>query len=198
MLLRTPVWAGILAGILVAAPALREIFAANSPLLQAGRSRQADIPPADSTTNHPETDMKTFRLLLPLGLLFAAPAFAGNDYESCSTRMLAGRWMFATDVGHQALFPGSGDITAIGVFRIDRLGTVLDGVFDATVEKFRFLPDLSFSGSVVVNANCTGTLTFVTSAGTTRSDSIVVIGPGHIRGMSQDINNLWTYDMRRL
>lgn len=141
--------------------------------------------------------MKSFRRLLPLGLLFAAPAFAGNDYETCSTRMLAGRWMFATEVGKQAIFPG-GEITAIGVFRLDRQGTLLDGAFDATVEKFRFLQGVTFTGSVVVNANCTGTLTFVTSAGTTRTDSIVVLGPGHVRGMSQDINNLWTYDMRRL
>lgn len=142
--------------------------------------------------------MKILRVLLPLALLFAAPAFAGNEYEVCNTRMLAGRWMFATDVGHQAIFPGGGNITALGVFRFDRQGTLLDGVFDATVEKFRFLPGVTFTGSVVVNANCTGTLTFVTSAGTTRSDSIIVLGPGHVRGMSQDINNLWTYDMRRL
>ena len=142
--------------------------------------------------------MKTFRILCALSLLGAVPAFAGNEFESCSTRMLAGRWMFATDVGHQAIFPGGGDITAIGVFRFDRQGTLLDGSFDATVQKFRFLQGITFTGSVVVNANCTGTLTFVTSAGTTRTDSIVVLGPGHVRGMSQDINNLWTYDMRRL
>ena len=142
--------------------------------------------------------MKIFRVLLPLGLLFAAPAFAGNEFEPCNTRMLAGRWMFATDVGHQARFPGGGNITAIGVFRFDRQGTLLDGIFDATVEKFRFLPGITFTGSVVVNANCTGMLTFVTSAGTTRSDSIIVLGPGHVRGMSQDIDNLWTYEMRRL
>lgn len=141
--------------------------------------------------------MKTFRTLCALGLLCTAPAFAGNEFETCSTRMLAGRWMFATDVGRQAIFPG-GDITAMGVFRFDRQGTLLDGVFDATVEKFRFLQGITFTGSVVVNANCTGTLTFVTSAGTTRNDSIIVLGPGHVRGMSQDVNNLWTYDMRRL
>ncbi|HET9864836.1 MAG TPA: hypothetical protein VFP37_15440 [Steroidobacteraceae bacterium] len=153
--------------------------------------------------------MKIFRCLLPLGLLFAAPAFAhgnGNDNgpdrdsQACSTRMLAGRWMFATDIGHQALslFPVPGDITAIGVFRIDRFGTILDGTFDANAQNNRFLPGLTFTGSVVVNANCTGTLQFVTSAGTTRTDSIIVLGPGRVRGMSQDVNNLWTYDMRRL
>ena len=57
---------------------------------------------------------------------------------------------------------------------------------------------MTFTGSVVVNSNCTGTLTFVTSAGTMRTDSIIVLGPGRVRGMSQDVRNLWTYDMRRM
>jgi len=141
--------------------------------------------------------VKLLAAALILGASLSGPAAATGEPETCTTRGLAGRWMFATDVGHQARFPG-GDITAIGIFRIDRMGTILDGNFDATVEGFRFLPGITFTGSVVVSANCTGTLTFVTSAGTTRTDSIIVLGSGHIRGMSQDVNNLWTYDMRRL
>jgi hypothetical protein len=150
--------------------------------------------------NYPieEMTMKSLRILCALGLIATPPAFATGESESCNTRMLAGRWMFATDVGHQVRFPGGGHITAIGVFRFDRQGTLLDGTFDATVENFRLLPGVTFTGSVVVNANCTGTLTFVTSAGTSRTDSIVVLGPGHVRGMSQDPDNLWTYEMRRL
>jgi len=66
--------------------------------------------------------MKSLRLLATLGLLCTAPAFAGMDTAGCSPRMLAGRWMFATDVGKQSFFPG-GDITAIGTFWIDRQGT---------------------------------------------------------------------------
>ena len=54
-----------------------------------------------------------------LALLFGTNAFAG-EIQDCSARMLAGRWMFATDVGKQTFFPG-GDITAIGTFRVDRL-----------------------------------------------------------------------------
>jgi len=141
--------------------------------------------------------MKSLRYLAVLGLLITAPAFAGNEPEGCSNRMLAGRWMFATDVGHQSKFPG-GDITAIGIFRLDRQGTLTDGIFDATVEGWRFLQGVTFTGTLTINANCTGTLYFVTSAGTTRTDSVIVLGPGHIRGMSQDVQFLWTYDMRRL
>jgi hypothetical protein len=141
--------------------------------------------------------MKTLRYLALLGLIATAPAFAGTETPECSPRMLAGRWMFATDVGKQSFFPG-GDITAIGTFWIDRFGAVSRGVFDATVADWGFLPGIKFTGSFALNADCTGTFTFTTSAGTTRTDSVIVLGPGHIRGMSQDVQFLWTYDMRRL
>jgi hypothetical protein len=140
--------------------------------------------------------MKTFRYLALLAVLVTSPCFA-TEGEGCSPRTLAGRWMFATDVGKQSFFPG-GDITAIGTFWIDRLGNVSRGVFDATVADFGFLPGIKFSGSLALKPDCTGTFTFTTSAGTTRTDSIIVLGPGHIRGMSQDVQFLWTYDMRRL
>ncbi len=138
--------------------------------------------------------MKVSYTLCAIGLLLAQSAFATND---CSTRSLAGRWMFATDVGHQARFPGGGDITAIGTFHVDRQGNV-SGRFDATVQDFGFLSGVGFTGTFVVNRDCTGTLTFVTSNGATRTDSIVVVDPWRIRGMSQDISNLWTYNAERL
>jgi hypothetical protein len=179
---------------------LREIFAMNSRGLRARARAASESGLADKPLPDKETTMKTFRILCALSLLGAAPVFAGNEFEPCSTRMLAGRWMFATDIGHQAiaLLKVPGDITAIGIFRIDRQGTILDGVFDATAQNNGFLQGVTFTGSVVVNPNCTGTLTFVTSAGTTRTDSIIVLGSGHARGMSQDVKNLWTYDMRRM
>src|SRR5678816_4805018 len=126
--------------------------------------------------------MKTL-LTLTLALLLGTNAFAA-DSADCSARMLAGRWMFATDVGKQSFFPG-GDITAIGTFWIDRQGTVTNGEFDATVADFGFLHGIKFSGSLVLNPDCTGTFTFTTSAGTTRTDTIIVLGPGHVRAMSQ-------------
>lgn len=140
--------------------------------------------------------MKTLILALATVMLLSTNAFATDGPDACSTRMLAGRWMFATDVGKQTFFPG-GDITAIGTFRVDRAGN-LKGVFDATVAYLKFLPGVEFWGAVTVNPDCTGTLSFTTKAGTTRTDSIIVLGGGHVRGMSQDISFLWTYDMRRL
>lgn len=140
--------------------------------------------------------MKTLTIALATALLLSTNSWAGDVQDECSTRMLAGRWMFATDVGKQTFFPG-GDITAIGTFRVDRTGN-LKGKFDATVANFGFLPGVEFVGTVTVNPDCTGTLTFTTSRGTTRTDSIIVLGGGHVRGMSQDVAFLWTYDMRRL
>ncbi len=136
-------------------------------------------------------------LLMGMGLLPTVQALADG---SCSTRSLAGRWMFATGIGRQSLgppFPVGKDITAIGIFSVDRFGNAT-GSFDATVQDFFFLPNNTFTGSVIVNADCTGTLTFITSAGTARTDSIVVVSRREILGMTQDPANLWTYQMRRL
>jgi hypothetical protein len=140
--------------------------------------------------------MKTLTIALATAMLLSTTAWAGDAHDECSSRMLVGRWMFATDVGKQTFFPG-GDITAIGTFRVDRAGN-LKGKFDATIANFGFLPGVEFNGTVTVNPDCTGTLTFTTSRGTTRTDSIIVLGYGHVRGMSQDVAFLWTYDMRRL
>jgi len=115
---------------------------------------------------------------------------------SSLTTRLVHTWMFATEVGKQTFFPG-GDITAMGTFRVDREGN-LKGKFDATVANFRFLPGVGFAGTVTVSPDCTGTLTFTTDRGTSRTDSIVVLSPWSVRGMSQDVAFLWTYDMRRL
>ena len=54
------------------------------------------------------------------------------------------------------------------------------------------------TGTVVVNPDCTGTLTFNTNAGTTRTDSIVIVNRRAMLGMSQDPQNLWTYKARRI
>ena len=140
--------------------------------------------------------MKTLTIALATAMLLSTTAWAGDAPDECSTRMLVGRWMFATDVGKQTFFPG-GDITAIGIFRVDRAGN-LKGKFDATIGNFGFLPGVEFNGTVTVNPDCTGTLTFTTSRGTTRTDSIVVLSGGYVRGMSLDPAFVWTYDMRRL
>ena len=134
--------------------------------------------------------------LLTLGLPIA-PALA--DQDRCSTSMLAGRWLFATGIGHQALdnAPPPGDITALGTMNIRRNGT-LEGAFDVTFEGAAFAPGLVYTGSVVVNSDCTGTLSFVTSAGTVRTDSIAVLNRYEIWAMSQDPKNVWTYRVRRV
>ena len=141
-----------------------------------------------------KTTMKTTITALTLALLFGTQAFA-SESQDCSARMLAGRWMFATDVGEQTFFPG-GDITAIGTFRVDRNGN-LTGVFDATVAGWMHLPGVTFTGAFTVNPDCTGSLSFVTGNGRARTDSIVILGD-RIRGMSRDIQFLWTYEARRM
>lgn len=130
--------------------------------------------------------------------LVAAPAMAKDENRPCSIQSIAGSWIFATDVGQQRLFPDQeGDITAIGTMNIDSEGTV-KGMFDAAVMGFTHLPNVPYSGSITVEPDCRGTLTFITGAGTTRTDSIAVLNRNEIRGMSQDTANIWTYRARRI
>jgi len=138
--------------------------------------------------------------LLGAALAGAAGSADARGRDLCSTEALAGKWIFATGVGRQMLgepFPPDQDITAIGTWNVDRHGN-LEGVFDVTVENFAHLADVSYSGSVTVNDDCRGTVEFVTSAGSARTDSITVVSPWEILGMSRDPANLWTYEVRRL
>jgi|GEM_PF-2179315 len=125
----------------------------------------------------------------------ASAASAGD--RPCDLKYVAGEWVFITDVGRQALFPDAGDPTAMGTFNIGKDGS-LSGTFDATFEGFMHLPDIPFNGTVTVGDDCRGTVEFVTGAGSARTDSLVVINGNEMRGMSQDINNLWTYTIRRI
>ncbi len=133
-------------------------------------------------------------LLMGMGLLPMAQVLAE---DGCSTRAIAGRWVFATDVGRQMLgFPLDKDITAIGTMNIAKDGSV-SGKFDTTVQDTIFLSDITYAGAVIVNPDCTGTLTFVTIFGA-RTDSIVVVDRREMLGMSQDPLNLFTYQVRRI
>lgn len=131
----------------------------------------------------------------------AVPALADRGNGFCSTSKLAGRWVFFTDVGQQSLgLGGDGDITALGTMNIDKKGN-LSGKFDLTVADLlstEFTPPVKYSGTVKVNADCTGRLEFVTEMGTQRTDSIAVLGRRVMRGMSLDPMNLWTYWVRRV
>jgi len=140
------------------------------------------------------------RLALCTLVLAVGAAPLASAHGQCDQKMLKGRWVFATSIGRQMLgapFPPGKDITAIGTMNIEKDGA-LSGVFDATVQDTFFLPDNEYNGSVVVNADCTGTLTFVTSQGTARTDSIVIVSRNEFLGMSQDELNLWTYEARRI
>ncbi len=144
-------------------------------------------------------------LVLAAGMLLVPQPAAlahgkGKGPESgCSVAMLAGRWLFATDIGYQALAntPAPGDITALGTMNISRRGEV-EGTFDVTFENAAFVPDVPYSGTIIINEDCTGTLSFVTGAGSARTDSIAVLSPYEMWGMSQDPLNLWTYRVRRV
>ncbi len=142
------------------------------------------------------------RHILSLSILVFMAVLSGPAAadHACSTKAIAGKWLFATSIGRQMLgepFPPDKDITAIGTMNISRDGS-LSGSFDVTVENFGFVPGLLYVGSVTVNPDCTGTIHFVTSQGSERTDSIAVLSKREILAMSQDPQNLWTYQVRRI
>ncbi len=147
--------------------------------------------------NYGRTEMKTMKmmmLLIVIGMFPTTQALA--DGGPCSIKAIAGHWVFATGVGHSEV-PVPQDITAIGTMNIAKDGS-LSGTFDVTVQNTFFVPEILYAGSVTVNRDCRGTLTFITGIGTERIDSIVVVNRSEILGMSQDHLSLWTYQMRRI
>lgn len=141
---------------------------------------------------------RNIKLLTVFACLIVGPQALADG--KCSTRVMAGKWIFATGVGHQMLgepFPPDKDVTAIGTMNITSNGSI-SGKFDVTIQDFAFIPNLIYTGSMMVNPDCTGMLSFVSSAGTVRTDSIVVVNRREMIGMSQDPLNLWTYQVRRI
>lgn len=130
---------------------------------------------------------------------YAAPEPTLINKKGCSVRDVAGKWLFATSIGRQMLpdLPPGKDMTALGTFNVNRDGS-MSGRFDVTVQDTVFIPGIRYEGSVVINSDCTGTVTFVTELGSVRTDSLAIVGRNEIVGMSQDPFNLWTYQVRRV
>ena len=133
------------------------------------------------------------------GEYFAAPAHSYPGKKGCSIRDVVGKWLFATSIGRQMFpdLPPEKDMTALGTWNVKRDGS-MSGAFDLTVQDTFFEPGIPYEGSVVINRDCTGTVTFVTALGSTRTDSLAIVGRNEIIGMSQDPFNLWTYQVRRV
>lgn len=147
---------------------------------------------------------KTMRILGRLSVaamllvLRSMPALANGDDSPCSVEAIAGNWIFGTEVGQQSLIPGQeGDITALGTMNIDSAGNV-SGEFAVTIKDFIANPVNTYNGSITVDPDCTGTLNFVTSTGSTRTDHIGILNESEMWGMSLDPANLWTYKVRRI
>jgi len=89
-------------------------------------------------------------VIFAAGLLgsFTTPALAS---EECSLARSAGKWAF-TDNGTVI---GVGPRTAVGVFTLDGKGNLLDGA--ATSSLNGSVANETFSGTYVVNSDCTGT-----------------------------------------
>jgi hypothetical protein len=137
--------------------------------------------------------------LFSVSLLLTTAAIGKDGKDDCATRDLAGRWIFATDVGQQQLFLPSteGGITSLGTMNIDKQGN-LSGEFDFVVGGFITATGNTYTGTVSLATNCTGTLTFRDSTGNSRTDRIALVSKDEVWAMSLDPSWLWTYKMRKI
>ena len=108
----------------------------------------------------------------------------GRHSHECSIATIVGAWGFKTDGFY--LPSGALDGYAVGIFKIQPNGT-MRGKYD-TEGPGGFIPGLVIEGSVVVNSDCTGTLTLqVVGANVTVTQSLVIAQNGKkILGMMQD------------
>ena len=150
--------------------------------------------------------MRALVKVVVAGTILAVPALAMGQTPPCTVGMLEGAWVFATGIGElgtQAPLPGAiqgKHITAIGTMNIDGRGNV-SGIFDNTIGDVGGNLNVTYAGTVTVNADCRGTLQFTTSTGSSRTDSIVVLlrrEESELWGMSQNHLTLWTYTARRI
>ena len=139
---------------------------------------------------------KSIHILVTLLILvYASPSMA-NGF--CSTESMAGRWAFATDLGHLVQPDGSViPATAVGIFTLDKEGN-FEGVFDVTLQGLAYVPDIGWWGTMQVGPDCRGTASFETASGSTRTDSFVLVSQWEALGMTQSPSEPWTYTMRKL
>jgi hypothetical protein len=134
------------------------------------------------------------------------PGSATGQMPPCTVGMVEGTWVFATGIGQLSNQPPIPEpargkqITAIGTIHIDGQGNI-SGAYDNTIADVGSFLNNTFVGTVVVNADCTGTLSFTDSRGASRTDSIVVLtrrDQSELWGMSRDHLLVWTYTARRI
>jgi hypothetical protein len=142
-------------------------------------------------------------VLVPVGTS-AQAAKESDSHEltrhshECSVATVAGSWVFKTD----GLYLPSGELAGnvLGVVRIHADGT-LHGKYDFQGPS-GFFPAIEIEGTVIVNPDCTGTLSFH-QVDTDDSDSTqsIAIGSGgkEILGMFQDpTGDIGTYRAIRM
>jgi len=150
--------------------------------------------------------MRILGTVAMVGAMLMLPPSVRGQAPPCTVGMLQGAWVFATGIGEfgtQAPIspPFQGKlITALGTMNIDAQG-YLSGTFDNTIGDVGGNLNVTYSGTVILDADCRGTLQFTTSSGVSRTDSIVVALRGAQRefwGMSRSHLLLWTYTARRI
>lgn len=150
--------------------------------------------------------MRAVVSMFVVSTILAVPTRAIGQTPPCRVGLIEGAWLFATHVGHFSSQPQvperlrGKDITAVGTMNIDGRGNI-SGTFDYTLADVGSFLNNTYAGTVIVNGDCTGTLSFTDSTGATRTDSIAVFirrDQAELLGMSRNHLLMWTWTARRL
>jgi hypothetical protein len=135
-------------------------------------------------------------ILCTLLVLAFAPALLADDHHGCSYRSVSGDWGFTTN-GTRI---GVGAVAGAGVFTLDKNGNILNGA--QTVSFNGTIADETFSGTYVVNSDCTGSATVVVLspiAPRTSNLNLVFVGNSNgVRMIFTDDGTILTVDGKRL
>ena len=139
-------------------------------------------------------------LVALLCIVFAAtlaPTVRADDH-ACSNRSVAGPYGYTT-TGTRL---GIGPVAAVGIFTLDRNGNVLRG--KQTVSFNGTIAEETYTGTYVVNSDCTGTATLVVSSSipafnrTSTLDLVWVDNSSAIRMIFTNAQTIITVDAKRL
>jgi hypothetical protein len=97
-------------------------------------------------------------ILCTILVLSLAPALVAEDHHGCSYASVAGHYGYTTNGTRN----GVGLIAGAGIVTLDRNGNVTDG--KQTVSFAGTIADETFSGTYIVNSDCTGSTTLVVAS----------------------------------
>ena len=141
--------------------------------------------------------MKRYILSAALtAVLLATPVLLAEEHHRCTNRKVAGDWGY-TATGTRT---GVGLVAAVGTFTVDPDGTVVNG--HQTISFNGFVVEETYSGTYILNEDCTGTAIIdVTSPVLNRTSHVTFVDVDDIneeRAIFTDPGTILTLEAKRI